>query len=413
MADGFLYISDADHSEILQRAVSNGVKEISIFFEGDNVNIPSSHPKALKADLLTKANGPLSIDLLKITRNGNILIVTRDFNTADRLLKINQILDIPVKAKLSMESISTKFLLFNIHHSTTSKDIKEELEENNIHAYEVRRFLKYSNKIPSPTGTVLVTMLGTSLPNSVNLWYQHHSISMFIDRPRRCTNCCKFTHSTKSCKQARACMKCGEEHDSVNCSNPTIKCANCNAPHQADDKNCPAYKKEQQILNFKCQHHLTLGEARRRFHENEKSTTNKSYALATQEGVAKGYASKNDLEALNKEFSARIADLSKSLLLTLTNNLNQIAESISEKIFTTINQLTTKILEPKSTLSADNNTNEKNDLKETDTKTDHADSSDEDISSKTTTDSELQSKNITQKSKSTNSNNCKRPIRHR
>lgn len=197
--------------EILEHLKINGIKEITLFIESTIGSFPSSHPKTLKADLVAKSNGHLYIDLLKITRNGDILITTHDHNMADRLLNNNKILNIPVRAKLSMESITTKFLLFNIHHSTTCKDkIKDDLEENNIHAFEVRCFLKFHNKVASSTGTVLVTKLGTALPDSVKLWYQYHRISIFIDRPKHCDRCCKFTHSTKSCKQNIVCIKCGE-----------------------------------------------------------------------------------------------------------------------------------------------------------------------------------------------------------
>lgn len=51
--------------------------------------------------------------------------------------------------------------------------------------------------------------------------------------------------------------------------------------------------------------------------------------LPLKNGAATDYAIKNDLDNLHKE-SFHI-DLSKSFLFMLTNNLNQLAESINEK----------------------------------------------------------------------------------
>ncbi|GFW24330.1 uncharacterized protein TNCV_605791 [Trichonephila clavipes] len=47
---------------------------------------------------------------------------------------------------------------------------------------------------------------------------------------------------------------------------------NIKSDHPANSLNCPEYIKEKKILELKCEQHLTLGEARRRFRDNKRTS---------------------------------------------------------------------------------------------------------------------------------------------
>ncbi|GFV91480.1 uncharacterized protein TNCV_2384401 [Trichonephila clavipes] len=55
------------------------------------------------------------------------------------------------------------------------------------------------------------------------------------------------------------------------CSNNS-RCINCKGDHPANSLNYPEYIKEKKILELKCEQHLTLGEARRRFRDNNRTS---------------------------------------------------------------------------------------------------------------------------------------------
>ncbi|GFS67876.1 hypothetical protein TNCV_2295291 [Trichonephila clavipes] len=50
------------------------------------------------------------------------------------------------------------------------------------------------------------------------------------------------------------------------------RCKNCKGDHPANSSNCPEYIKEKRILELKCEQHLTLREARRRFCDNKRAS---------------------------------------------------------------------------------------------------------------------------------------------
>lgn len=71
----------------------------------------------------------------------------------------------------------------------------------------------------------------------------------------RCYNCLGFHHTAKNCKSAKACIKCGLEHESSNCQAKSESCVNCvkaakafnlniDIGHGALSKLCTVYQKK-------------------------------------------------------------------------------------------------------------------------------------------------------------------------
>ena len=70
---------------------------------------------------------------------------------------------------------------------------------------------------------------------------------------RRCNKCQEFKHFHKECKsEVSVCGRCGEQHDTTDCTSDTVKCTNCARAgytalnHETSWWNCPAFKKEQE-----------------------------------------------------------------------------------------------------------------------------------------------------------------------
>ena len=71
----------------------------------------------------------------------------------------------------------------------------------------------------------------------------------------QCYNCQCFGHSAKTCRSKQKCLICVENHSHKGCLSRESRkptCANCNRPHVACYKGCPAYKKQafrQHVVN--------------------------------------------------------------------------------------------------------------------------------------------------------------------
>ncbi|GBN33578.1 hypothetical protein AVEN_93108-1 [Araneus ventricosus] len=197
------------------------------------------------------------------------------------------------------------------HHYKISSDIPTatSLEElayelscsNGIIITHMRRFVKQNTQ--PEAAPVLITILGTTLPEYVKMWFIHQRINLFVDRSRTCNKCFSFFHATRTCTLDPACHQCGQIHAST-CQGP-IHYINCKGDHSALDKNCPHYIKEIKVLEYKARYHVTTGEARRIL--NQRPNTN----LAT---IVKSNISNTDLEN------------------TLTTKIESIFQKMQEKI---------------------------------------------------------------------------------
>ncbi|GBP72653.1 Nucleic-acid-binding protein from transposon X-element [Eumeta japonica] len=65
--------------------------------------------------------------------------------------------------------------------------------------------------------------------------------------PPQCHRCQAFGHSSANCHRPQRCVRCGERHLAADCPRPRDQkptCANCQGPHPASDKRCPAFRRE-------------------------------------------------------------------------------------------------------------------------------------------------------------------------
>ncbi|GBN05331.1 hypothetical protein AVEN_116045-1 [Araneus ventricosus] len=170
---------------------------------------------------------------MKYTPQGKLLFSTSDPVCAAELLTLQTVLDTPVSTDVIWENISSRFLITDIPTKITLEELAEELSRNNdIVITHMRRFVKPNSS--QETSPVLVTILGTYLPDSVKFWFINQKIQPFIDRPRQCTKCFSFFHPTRVCEKSQACHLCGTVHIGP-CQGPA-KCSNCQGPLSATSK---------------------------------------------------------------------------------------------------------------------------------------------------------------------------------
>lgn len=62
--------------------------------------------------------------------------------------------------------------------------------------------------------------------------------------PTLCNRCNLYGHGGRNCHFDRRCVKCGENHLSIECTETeSLKCCNCGGNHQADYVDCPSRQK--------------------------------------------------------------------------------------------------------------------------------------------------------------------------
>ncbi|GBN84389.1 hypothetical protein AVEN_68258-1 [Araneus ventricosus] len=167
---------------------------------------------------------------------------------------------------------------------------------------ELRRFVKLNSyKAISP---FLITILGTTVPETIKLWFIRQRIQPFVDRPRQCNKC--FVYGTRTCDKNNICFCCGGDHIGP-CQQPA-KCVNCSGSHNAKSRSCPIYIQEQKILELKSHNHITIGEARRVFQQKNAKYAESVKTLPAVSNIEESLNAKfeNVLKTINDKFERQM-----------------------------------------------------------------------------------------------------------
>ncbi|GFS64156.1 uncharacterized protein TNCV_3945171 [Trichonephila clavipes] len=275
--------------ELVLRAGQRKISEINMFLENKQKpsSIPKINPQLLYMEIKSKIPKFDQISNMSFTRNGKLRFATSDPVCAIQILSLDQLFNISVNVSVIWEGITSRFLLYEIPTNVSLEELSAELQDsNNFEIVEIRRFIKSgTNPEISP---VLITILGTVLPDNVKLWFINHKIQLFIDKPRQCTKCFSFSHPSRFCQSPAICCNCGSSHSGESTVN--ANCINCPTNFSL----CSSFLAEKQIMELKCRQHVTLSEARRRFRASN------SENLST---VLKSKSQENNIqELIDKKF---------------------------------------------------------------------------------------------------------------
>ncbi|GBL77190.1 hypothetical protein AVEN_12811-1 [Araneus ventricosus] len=302
-------------NELVLRLGQNEYEDINILISNADWNskIPQLNPFTLQSFIKDKINRHTSIQNMKFTRQGKIILTTQDPVCATQLLNLESVLNIKVSTNVIWENITLRFLLYDIPTKVSLRENAEELTRNNgIEIVEMRRLVKQNNT--RETSLVLVTKLGTPLPEYMKIWFTNQKIQSFIDRPRQCVKCYSFKHPSRVCEKTPICPSCGEILSGI-CQAPQ-KCINCQGEHAATSRGCPFYIKEQNILEFKGRNHLTTAEARRIYSQSAKF----NYTAAV-----KANTPSNNIEG-------QINEKMETMLLKMNEKIESITQIINAKM---------------------------------------------------------------------------------
>ena len=133
------------------------------------------------------------------------------------------------------------------------------------------------------TDVVTLTFDKTDLPDHVMVGYVRIGVRPFVPNPMRCFNCQRYGHTSTSCRGKKLCAWCGcEGHSKNDCTREQPYCVNCKEDHSVTDKECPAFKREKDILALMVSGKMTFREARASY---EASHPRKSYSQVAATGT--------------------------------------------------------------------------------------------------------------------------------
>lgn len=312
----------------LQLAAKNGVTDFCLYFTPADANIQTfpKRPFELKRFLSSVTSSPERISQCFHTRQGKLLIKTSDLSTALDLCSISSILSVPCNISMPIDYLTTKFLLRDVSLDLSLLQLSDEISENNLSAHHIRRFTRKGSS--DLTETVLVTVFGSSLPPTLNLFYTRTRISLFVDNVRQCSRCFQFSHATLKCPAPQPlCVTCGDTHTTSDCTASSPVCANCAGAHIATCADCPSRSREASFLRFKCEQHLPFVEARRRFRQDTPRT---SFAAVTQSPVQPPLMQPNyqDIKSIVTSVVKEVTASFESKLLAISRRQDEMFEKL-------------------------------------------------------------------------------------
>lgn len=142
-----------------------------------------------------------------------------------------------------------KIVVRGFHVSTSAGDIKVALEAEGLPVVNVAQMhAPGKEKVLYPL--FLITLKegaeAKKILNIKTLLYTKVTFEEYEKRkgPSQCYRCQRFQHVSRNCSAVPRCVKCGENHESKDCTSQgkTLSCANCGGDHTASYRGCPLFK---------------------------------------------------------------------------------------------------------------------------------------------------------------------------
>jgi len=145
---------------------------------------------------------------------------------------------------------------FKIYRTGIVKGVDLSLNDNEIRQgikfldanIEIRSLsrLKYRDRETmelKDSTSVKIEFASNLLPKYLYIWSVRVRVKPYVNRIRRCYNCCRWGHSSLFCKGKESCPRCGGNHRSDSCDVANFNCINCGGSHHSFDASSPVFYK--------------------------------------------------------------------------------------------------------------------------------------------------------------------------
>lgn len=213
-------------------------------------------------------------------RNGDCLveaILKTDLAIVCKEGKIDANLPYLVKVSLH-ESLnySKRTFVSNQLVEVSIEELQEELTNQKVIKVERIKYMK--DGVLSDSNRYILTFDSLSPPELIQIGHLRIKINKYFESPLFCSNCNKYRHTKKYCRNQSTCKKCAKSHETADSCGPVL-CINCQGPHPANFKDCSVKKQEIEIRRIEANQNISPVEARRKFF-GQKRTRNFSAVVA-------------------------------------------------------------------------------------------------------------------------------------
>jgi len=202
-----------------------------VITRSDSETFSNTSPFLIKKTIDSAVGGEVAE--CKKTRDGNLLIKTKNNLQAEKLIKLTTMPGkIPIQVSEHRSLNYCKGVIYcNDLRGIEEAEILENLKSQKV--IEVHKITKRASfGVTSETGLIILTYSLLTLPETINTGYEKINVRPYIPQPMRCMNCMRIGHIAKFCKREGSCLKCshkihtdamtGEECQEIPC------CINCN-----------------------------------------------------------------------------------------------------------------------------------------------------------------------------------------
>lgn len=186
----------------------------------------------------------------------------------------------------------------------------------------VQRITRKEQGNPVNTPALILTFSRCNYPSHVKIGLLRVATRPYYPNPLLCYGCVRFGHPRARCPGPKRCLNCSAEHELAEGETcpAAAHCINCNGQHRPNNRQCPVYKKEVEVIRLKVDHNLTFPEARKRVEQGLGS-----YAAA----AAQQTATQRRLEELEKKMEAKDVLISQ-LMAAMKEKDDKIEELMSQ-----------------------------------------------------------------------------------
>lgn len=220
-------------------------------------------PKQFALAKIFKDEGIMSIQKIRYINPYKIRVDMNDENSAGLLERCKEVIDKGWRIQRAMEVNMSYGVIRDV-----DLDLTEEEMMNRIICSEpaqlvsVQRLMRRNVEGEGWTSSESVRLCfkGSFRPAYISVDGLRIRVEQYTFPVTQCSRCWKLGHTKQRCPSAKViCPKCSENHD--NCDTTLFKCTNCNGPHMALVRSCPAYLKEKRLRELMAEFNCTYRRA--------------------------------------------------------------------------------------------------------------------------------------------------------
>ncbi|KAL4136317.1 hypothetical protein QTP88_007865 [Uroleucon formosanum] len=240
-----------------------------------------------------------------------------------------------------------RVVIRNLHPSTKTETIKEELLFRNFDIRQVTNVLHKNSKVPLPL--FFIDLEPVEKSKEIFLLQNLLHTKVKVEEPYKpkvisqCTNCQDYGHTQNYCGYPPRCVRCGANHPSAACPNSREhppKCALCANNHPANYKGCTIYRELQQRKYSNKNNNAPVNNSRLKqsnvqvSHPLQDSSSNNSSNTKTYAQATSNVPPQNSSDSCTSDISkvmSSFLDEFKALIHPLLALLTKVISSLLDK----------------------------------------------------------------------------------